>query len=150
MLTLLRTTSTHPDFRALVQQLDAYLAIVNGDEHAFYDQFNGLETLHHAVVAYLDGTPVGCGAFKDYQDDAVEIKRMFVDPAARRRGVALAVLAELEQWAAAEGYVGCLLETGTYMPDAIALYRKAGYDVVPNYPPYDGKDISCCMARTIG
>ena len=82
---LRRTDTSDADFRDLVSQLDAYLADVDGDEHGYFAQFNGLDTIPNAVVAYVDDDPVGCGAFKKYSETRVEIKRMFVRPKYRGR-----------------------------------------------------------------
>ena len=149
MLCLLRTTSENPDFQQLVQLLDLDLAQRDGDEHGFYAQYNKIALIKHAVVAYADDEPVGCGAFKEYAPDSVEIKRMFVQPAHRQRGVARAVLAELETWAAELGYANCVLETGKRQPEAIALYQRSDYAFTPNYGQYIGIDNSVCLRKTL-
>ena len=86
-----RTDSNDPEFRELVGLLDVELAIRDGDEHSFYAQFNKIDMIRHAVVATLNGEAVGCGAFKPYEGSTVEIKRMFVRPQTRGKGVAVAV-----------------------------------------------------------
>lgn len=149
MLHLIRTTSDHPDFRALVQFLDHDLAVRDGADHAFYAQFNKIDAIRHAVVAYLHDEPVGCGAFKPYVDEQVEIKRMFVQPAHRGQGVAPALLAELEAWAGELGYRSCVLETGQKQPEAIRLYEKSGYHRIPNYGQYVGVENSVCMEKAL-
>ncbi|MBW3131060.1 GNAT family N-acetyltransferase [Hymenobacter profundi] len=149
MLRLIRTTSDHPDFCALVQLLDHDLAVRDGADHAFYAQFNKIDTIRHAVVAYLDDEPVGCGAFKPYAEKQVEIKRMYVQPAHRGQGVAPAVLAALEAWADELGYHGCVLETGLKQPEAIRLYEKSGYQRIPNYGQYIGVENSVCMEKAL-
>lgn len=149
MTALRHVAPDNPDFLALIRQLDDYLAVVNGDNHAFYDQFNAAEALDHAVVLYADDQPLACGAYKRWDDSAVEIKRMFTDPAARGRGLARQILAALEDHAAAAGYRRAVLETGTYMPDAMAVYPKAGYVRIPNYGPYAGVAISACFGKDL-
>ena len=149
MTHLVRTTSENPDFRALVQLLDQDLAERDGAEHGFYAQFNTIVQLAHVVVAYQDEEPVGCGAFKPFAADVVEIKRMYVQPPHRQQGVAQAVLAELERWAGELGYARCVLETGKKQPEAIALYRRCGYAIIPNYGQYVGIENSVCMARPV-
>ncbi|MCK7557244.1 GNAT family N-acetyltransferase [Chitinophaga sedimenti] len=149
MRTLLRTDSSHPDFRALVQLLDTYLSKVNGEQDAFFSAFNKIDQLKNVVVAYEGGRPVGCGAFKPYEGMA-EIKRMYTREEQRGKGVAGAVLKELEQWAAEEGYTYCVLETGSFMPDAVALYAKHQYEVIANYGQYaDSKDSVCMKKRVV-
>jgi putative acetyltransferase len=147
---LVRTTSEDTDFRALVRLLDQDLAVRDGAEHAFYAQFNHIAKLNHVVVAYQDGKPVGCGAFKEFEPGAVEIKRMFVQPAHRGLGLAQAVLAELERWAGELGYASCVLETGQKQPEAIALYQRSGYARIPNYGQYAGVENSVCMQKALG
>lgn len=147
---LLRTTSENADFRALVVLLDADLKIRDGDDHDFYNQFNKIDALRNAVVYYLDGRAVGCGAFRPFDAATVEIKRMFVHPDVRGRGIAGEILAELERWAAASGFAACVLETGKNQPEAIRLYQKSGFTAIPNYGPYAGIDNSVCMKKSIG
>ena len=150
MLQLVRTTSENLAFQALVRLLDQDLDARDGSEHGYYAPFNTIASLRHAVVAYQGGEPVGCGAFKEFEPGAVEIKRMYVAPARRQRGVARAVLAELEAWASELGYAACVLETGRRQPEAIALYERSGYAHTPNYGQYVGIDNSVCMRKALG
>ena len=85
-VTLNKTNSENPDFVALVAQLDAYLKTTDGDEHDFYNQFNGIEQLNHVVVAYCDGQAIACGAIKPKQGYGMEVKRMFTHPNYRGKG----------------------------------------------------------------
>ena len=147
MLRLIRTTSDNPDFRALVQLLDYDLGARDGADHAFYAQFNKVDAIKHVVVAYQEEKPVGCGAFKEFSGELVEIKRMYVQPDRRGHGVAAAILAELEQWARELHYKGCVLETGMKQPEAIRLYQKSGYLRIPNYGQYVGVENSVCMQK---
>ena len=150
MLRLIRTTSADADFQALVALLDQDLARRDGDDHAFYAQLNVLDKPTSAVLAYELGEPVGSGAFREHAPGLVEIKRMFVQPAHRGRGIAQAVLAELERWAAETGHRGCILETGQNQPEAIRLYQKTGYVRIPNYGKYVGVANSVCLAKALG
>ena len=149
MTRLRRTDSTDGDFISLVAELDAYLRIRDGDENAFYAQFNKIDMIKNAVVCYVDEVAVGCGAFKPYEGDAVEIKRMFVDPQQRGKGIAQTILKELELWAGELGYTQAVLETGKRQPDAIRLYEKAGYDLIPNYGQYANVENSVCMTKKL-
>lgn len=146
---MVRTDSSNPDFRNLVKHLDAHLAITDEDEHDFYHQFNGLDTIKHVVAAYEGGEPVACGAFKQYDENTVEIKRMFTAAAVRGQGIAVLVLDELEAWAAAEGYTNAILETGYRQPYAIRLYEKQGYAVIANYGQYAEMENSVCMGKAL-
>jgi GNAT superfamily N-acetyltransferase len=101
-------------------------------------------------VAYHNNEPIGCGCFKTYADGSAEIKRMFVDAGERNRGVASEILKELCKWAAEEGFERVILETGLKQPEAIRLYTKGGFKVIPNYPPYVGMEQSVCMEKRSG
>ena len=149
MITLKRTNSDDPDFISLVALLDKDLAIRDGEDHSFYNQFNKIDKIKHVVVFYENDIAVGCGAFREKESDSVEIKRMYVHPDHRKKGIASQVLAELERWAAEIKYPYTVLETGKKQPEAIALYQKSGYSIIPNYPPYENMDNSVCMKKTL-
>lgn len=143
-----RTDSNNSDFQGLVAQLDAYLAQVNGEQDEFYTQFNHIEAINHVVVAYDDQqNAIGCGAMKPYDEQSVEIKRMFVPVEYRGQGVAVAMLNTLETWAAEIGANRCILETGVFMPDAVRLYEKSGFQQIPNYGQYAGVEESICFEK---
>ena len=149
MITLKRTNSDDTDFKNLVVLLDQDLAIRDGEDHAFYNQFNKTDKIKHVIVFYENDTAVGCGAFREKDSDTVEIKRMFVHPDHRKKGFASSVLKELEIWAKEVGYAYTILETGKNQPEAINLYQKQDYTIIPNYPPYEAMDNSVCMKKTL-
>jgi GNAT superfamily N-acetyltransferase len=149
MLTIIRTNSDHPDFKGLVQLLDRDLAISDGDDHAFYNQFNSIASIKHALVAYEEDVPVACGAIKSYDPQSMEVKRMFTHPDHRKKGIASAVLSELEQWAVELGISRCVLETGKNQPEAIAMYYRCGYQRIPNYGQYEGVVNSFCFEKML-
>ena len=101
------------------------------------------------VVASLGGEPVGCGALRCLDETTVEVKRMYVAPGARRRGVARRLLAELERLAAAYGYRRIILETGVFQPEALALYDATGYRRTPTYGRYVGNPDAVCFEKWI-
>lgn len=149
MFRLQRYDSSHPHFIQLVEQLDAVLAELDGDEHAFYHQFNTITHLQQVLVGYENEAPVCCGAFKEQDSVSVEIKRMFTVPAARGKGYASVLLLALEQWAGELGYTQAMLETGRRQPDAIALYEKNGYRLIDNYGQYTGVANSICFGKQL-
>jgi putative acetyltransferase len=149
MTELIRTDSTNADFIVLVQNLDQELSVIDGTDHSFYSQFNTLDAIRHVVVAFKEGSPVACGAIKEFQPDIMEVKRMYTLPSERGKGMAGLILAELESWAREMGYKKCVLETGQRLPDAIALYRKHGYSVIPNYGQYAGVENSVCFEKIL-
>lgn len=149
MIKLIRTTADNVEFLELIKFLDADLAITDGDEHAFYDQFNKLDTIKYVLLAYENETAVGCGAIKAYDTDTMEIKRMYVAPGFRGKGIASKVLVELEKWTAELGYEKCILETGTRQQSAIRLYEKSGYQRIPNYGQYAQASNSYCFEKML-
>lgn len=149
MFSLKRTTSDNSDFNILVAQLDAYLAILDGEDHAFYAQFNKSNLLKNALVCYENDVPVGIGAYKEYDVNTVEIKRMFTLPELRGKGIGYKILNELEIWAKEEGYTIAVLETGHLQKDAIYLYQKSGYKIIENYGQYAGVENSICMKKDL-
>ncbi len=146
---LIRTNSDNADFKSLVALLDEDLAIRDGEEHSFYAQFNSIQNLKQVIVCYVDDKPAGCGAFKPYSQEQVEIKRMFVQPSLRGHGLGLYILKELELWATALNFKACILETGKKQPEAISLYTKAGYSIIPNYGQYENVANSVCMKKEL-
>jgi len=144
-----RTDSSNIDFQKLVALLDEDLAIRDGNEHAFYDQFNKITNIRNVIVCYVNDKPIGCGAFKQYDQKKAEIKRMYVLPEFRGQGIGVAILKELELWAAELNFIECILETGKKQPEAIRLYQKAGYTITKNYGQYENVENSVCMAKVI-
>lgn len=145
---LLRTNSENQDFIQLVKMLDEYLAYVDGDDHAFYDQFNKIDALQHCIVIFEDENPVGCGAIKPYDKTSAELKRMFVIPEFRGKGYASKIVSELERWAKELGYEKVILETGINQLDAIRLYEKT-YERMENYGQYKGVENSLCFIKEL-
>jgi putative acetyltransferase len=149
MIALKRTNSEDRDFIGLVKFLDAELAIADGDDHAFYSQFNKIDKIRYVVVAYENGVPKGCGAIKEFGEDTMEVKRMYVSPENRNKGFATRILLELETWAEELNCKRCVLETGKRQPDAIGLYTKNGYRHIPNYGQYAGVENSVCFEKKL-
>lgn len=149
MLELKRVDSDDLDFRKLVAMLDIELAERDGEDNAFYSQFNSLDAIRSAVLAYAEGQAIACGAIKYFEEGVREVKRMFVLPAHRGKGVAKQVLAALEAWALEQGSTRCVLETGKRQPEAIRLYAKCGYSQIPNYGQYIGVDNSVCFEKIL-
>lgn len=145
----LRTTSSHPDFRKMVNALDEDLYRRNGDIQKLYEQYNQIDKIKHAIVIFVDGKPVGCGCFKRFNDNTVEIKRMFVLPEMRGKQLAAKLLQELEKWAVEEGFSKAVLETGRRQVEAIRLYTVAGYSLTKNYGQYIGMEDSICYRKDL-
>ena len=145
----LRTTSENPDFQKLVKQLDAYLAIIDGEDHCFYDQYNKIDSLKNCIVIFDNDEAVAIGAIKEFDKKSMEVKRMFTLPEQRGKGLASMILNELETWTKELGYEKTILETGKRQIEAVALYGKCGYNVIPNYGQYAGVENSVCFEKTL-
>lgn len=149
MLEIIRTNSENPDFIKMVKLLDEDLSKRNGEEQSFYIQFNKLDRIKWVVVGYVKGESVACGAIKEYQEEIIEVKRMYVKEEYRGFGFAYMLLKELETWSFELNYQKCVLETGVKQSEAIGLYSKAGYKQIPNYGQYEGVENSVCFEKLI-
>lgn len=148
-ITCIRTDSDNKDFISLVQQLDKDLAVRDGDDHPFYAQYNKIDAIKYVIVAYRNNEPVGCGAIKEYSPGVMEVKRMYVPDTLRNNGIATIVLSELETWAKELGCSKLILETGKKQPEAIRLYERSGYTVIPNFGQYEGIENSVCFEKVV-
>ena len=146
---LYRTTNEHPDFRRMVNALDEDLLIRNGETQNLYHQYNKINHINHAIVVYANDKPVGCGCFKRFDDQTVEMKRMFILPQMRGKQLAAQLLQELEHWALEEGFTKAVLETGVKQVEAIRLYKVAGYSLTENYGQYEGMEDSICYRKEL-
>jgi GNAT superfamily N-acetyltransferase len=132
---------------ALVAELDSELAAtypgypVNGIDAAAFDAGNGV-----FVLGFVDGEPVATGAFRPYED-AAEIKRMFVRPSHRGRGLSSLMLQFLEREAWRRGYRRGLLETGTKQIAAVGLYESAGWCETAPFGDYAANPSSRCYGK---
>jgi putative acetyltransferase len=149
VITIARTNAEDENFQSLVKALDLELKLRDGDDHLFYAQLNKTDTIKHVIVAYYQQQPVGCGAIRPYASNTMEVKRMFVQLSSRGQGIASAVLQELEAWCKELGYKKCMLETGKNQPEAIALYLKNKYAIIPNYGHYHNIDNSVCFEKML-
>jgi GNAT superfamily N-acetyltransferase len=134
----------------LIDQLDADIQQrypgdpINGIDAAGFEAAGG-----YFVMAYNDGQPIGCGAFRPYDPQTVEIKRMFVSPAVRGQGVARSILKALETEARTRGYTRAILETGFKNYEAIAAYQACGYESIEVFGQYIGSPISVCFGKAL-
>jgi GNAT superfamily N-acetyltransferase len=133
----------------MVNALDEDLYVRNGDTQAQYEQYNQIDKIKHAVVIYWHENPVGCGCFKPFDEETIEVKRMFVKPEMRGRKLSAGLLQELEKWAVEEGYNQAVLETGVRQVEAQGLYAKAGYFRTENYGQYLGMEDSICYKKAM-
>jgi GNAT superfamily N-acetyltransferase len=149
MIRIQRTDTDNQQFQRLVSELDKYLSGVNGSSDSFYAQFNKIEYLKHVVIAQIENQTVGCGALKAFDGESMEVKRMYILPEMRRKGVADSVLKELEIWSKELGYPKCILETSIKMQDALSFYQKSFYSIIPNYGQYKDMESSVCFEKIL-
>ena len=144
-----RTTTANADFIQLVDKLDDELWNELNEDQSTYDQYNKVPDIKTAIIIYDDDKPVAVGCFKAYNNDTVEIKRMYVDKTYRGKGISKMVLHELEKWAIENGFKYSILETSVHFNVAQSLYSQAGYIIIPNYGQYDGLEESVCMKKKL-
>jgi GNAT superfamily N-acetyltransferase len=149
MITIERTNSDDPNFQELVKLLDFELQERDGEEHLFYATLNKTNTLNYVIVAYDHEEAIGCGALRNYSNDKMEVKRMFVPLQKRGQGIASTVLSALEIWCKELDIKKCVLETGKNQPEAIALYKKNQYNIIPNFGKYVGVENSVCFEKDL-
>ncbi len=146
-MTIQRTNGDDSHFQLLASELESDLKIRDGDDHLLYAALNKTGKLEHAIVVYEHEKAIGCGALEVYAPDTLEMKRIFVRPADRRKGIASGILSHLEQWCLELGYRYCILETGRNQPEAMALYKTNGYELIPNFGKYIGSKNSICFKK---
>ena len=144
-----RTTTSDADFNRLVEKLDHELWNELNEDQSTYDQYNKVPDIPTAIIIYDNENPVAIGCYKAYNNNTVEIKRMYVDKAYRGKGISKMVLDELEKWAIENGFQQAILETSIHFNVAQSLYSKAGYVIIPNYDQYEDLEESICMKKKL-
>ncbi|HET9140800.1 GNAT family N-acetyltransferase [Actinophytocola sp.] len=140
----------HPDAVLLIDEVQQeYVVRYGGPDGTLVDPAEFAPPLGLFLIGYLDGVPVTCGGWRAHDDGVVELKRMYVAPAVRGRGLARAMLAELELTAKQAGNVRLVLETGQAQPEAIALYRSSGYTDVPKFGYYKDSEASIHLGKSL-
>ncbi|HWM04852.1 MAG TPA: GNAT family N-acetyltransferase [Actinophytocola sp.] len=141
----------HPDSVALIAEVQQEYVVRYGSPDATpvdpgeFAPPNGL-----FLIGYLDGGPVASGGWRVHRAGEVELKRMYVSPSVRGRGLARELLAELERTALVAGHARMVLETGFRQPEAIALYRSCGYVEVPRFGYYAEAPGAVHLGKLIG
>ena len=145
------TDGSDGDFIELCHELDCFLnEIVGGEKNrAAYIPYNKLDSIHDVIVVYNEDTPIGCASFKKYDDTHAEVKRVFIKEEYRGRGISRCLMEKLEKAAKSKGYRYFILESGEPLISAMALYRKIGYTVIPNYGQYKDMPDSVCMMKEL-
>ena len=146
---IIETNSQDTDFIMLIKLLDDDLEERYGEMQKQYERHNKVDYIKDVVIIYKDEIPVACGAFKEYNIDTIELKRIFVIKEHRLQGLSKLIIKKLEELASNKKYKYVLLETGIKQNEAINLYKNNGYDVIENYEPYIGNTNSVCMKKVL-
>ncbi len=151
-VTIQRAALSDADAVRLIAALDAEISERYPEENANFFSLNEDEVApgHGAfVLAYVDGVALGCGAVRALGDGDAEIKRMYVAPGNRGLGVGGRLLDALTVVARELGVRRLVLETGERQPEAVALYRRAGFEAIPCFGGYADAPLSLCMAKQL-
>jgi GNAT superfamily N-acetyltransferase len=150
-LTITPEAYDHPVAVLLIRELDADLLERYGEGAVLAEAGQFTEARGgRFLLARVDGEPAGCAGVRRETASAAELKRMWVRPAWRRRGIAQALLTGCEDAARELGYADLWLETGTRQPEALALYAAAGYGPVPAFGQWACAPDSIHLGRGLG
>lgn len=141
--------ASSPDFRMLAAKLDEYYFELVGDIQNRYAEVNRPENMTALAVAYENDTPIACGAWKRIDATTAELKRLYVLPQFRRKGVARSLIASLEADAAAAGIRHMILETAVDTTDSHRLYLSAGYRITDYYGSPAGAENCLCFHKEL-
>lgn len=141
--------SSSKDYAILARKLDEYYISLVGDVHLRYAAVNDPKNMACIIVAYEGKTPIGCGCWKAVDEETAEVKRIYVEPQYRRRGVATAIIELLENHICASGYTKALLETARTTGDSHALYLSLGYREIPYYGSPAGAENCRCFLKEL-
>jgi ribosomal protein S18 acetylase RimI-like enzyme len=145
------TDGNDKDFQGFYLKTEEYYSsIVGGIENRKgFIPYNISESITEVLIAYIDDAAVGCAGLKRYSEEDVEIKRVWVNQENRGQHIALDMMAQIEERAVNEGYKRTVLQTREIMEDAVGLYKKLGYKLIENYPPYDKLEGAICFAKEL-
>ncbi len=147
-ISIVRCHPADPSAVRLVEHFWLELGSIYGDTGPNQFRPEQLESPGSAfVLALLGGEAVGCGAIRSLSPGIAEVKRLFVEPAARRRGVASQILAALEQIAQQLGYTRLRLDTGKRQAAAVRLYERLGFRQIPPFGKYADDPLSLCFEK---
>lgn len=151
-ITLKQIDFDNEDFIILCNELDQFLNEAIGGEsiREKYKKFNHLDTMDYVIAAYDEGKPVGCGALRKYSLEDIEVKRVFVREAYRRKNVGGALLEQLILKSRELGFKRMILETGEFLKASMRLYSRYGFERIENYGEYAKMTESVCMALNMG
>lgn len=146
-----RTDGKNKNFieNCILLDMDLDRRVGNEIQRDKYNKYNQLDEIREAIVVYENNKPIGGGAIRRYNDEDIELKRVFVHPECQGRGIGTKLVSLLVEWAVELGYKRIILETGNILSEACAVYKKLGFQVIPNYGPYVNMPESVCMAKDL-
>ena len=150
-IVFLRCDGNNKDFIENCRLLDVYLDLRVGEiiKRDKYAPYNLIDEINEAIVVYRDNHPIGGGSIRYYDENTVELKRMFVIPTEQGKGIGTELVFKLIEWAKELGYKKMILETGELLPESCHVYSKLGFVKIPNYGPYVNMPESLCMGKEL-
>lgn len=151
VMNFIYTDGRNSDFIVLCHLLDCYLnEIVGGEKNrSQYIQYNTLDDIKDVILAYKNDGPIGCAAFKYYDDKTAEVKRVFVKKEYRGNGISKKIMKLIENKAREKGFEKLILEGGEPLVEAMGLYYSMGFKVIENYGQYKNMPESICMEKAL-
>jgi len=149
MINIIYSNAITKDFEKLNSLLDKDYYMSFGEIALKYRQYNTLIEISDFFITYYNNAPVACGCIKKFSDDTAELKRIFVLQEYRRMNIATDMVNRCERLAKEKGFKFVTLETGVEMLEAIALYKKLGYELIDNYGDFAGDNVCCCMKKEL-
>jgi putative acetyltransferase len=148
-----RSTLASPEAVKLIAALNAELSATFPEPGATHFSLSGAQVAAGDgafVIAYVNGSAAGCGAVRRLDETTAELKRMYVEPAVRGHGIGQAIVEALEGEARQLGIKRVVLETGTRLAAALALYQRMGYTRIPLFGEYlSSPDTSVCFGKEL-
>ena len=150
-IVFLRCDGNNKDFiencRLLDEDLDLRVGkIIKRDKYA---QYNLIDKINEAIVVYRGNNPIGGGSIRPYDENTVELKRVFVIPTEQGKGIGTELVSKLIEWAKELGYKKMILETGELLAESCHVYSKLGFKQIPNYGAYVDMPESLCMGKEL-
>lgn len=151
LVDFIRTDGKNKDFIENCRLLDLDLDRRVGKQikRDKYKQYNQLDEIQEAIVVYENNQAIGGGAIRRYDDENIELKRVFVHTEYQGQGIGSKLVSLLIEWARELGYQRMILETGELLAESCTVYKKLGFEVIPNYGPYANMPESLCMAKDL-
>lgn len=143
------TDGQDQDFQMLSEKLDQEYMERYGDIALQYRQYHTWKDIKTAAVLYFEQRPVACSSYKEFDFHTVEIRRVYVLKEFRRKGLSRKIMEACEEEAKRRGYQYAVLETRADAKESIFLYESMGYQIIPNFAPFEGDLLSTCMKKKL-